>query len=350
MEAKHTQPKNKGQSVVEMAIMMPILVVIVVGLVEIGAILFSQMTVTNAAREGTRFGVAGGNDHDITLVAQEALSVTLNYNGNNANLYIFRGKTGADGHFDTSTSDLDAESYWYVHQTISGTTSIASSKLISPTKIESELGYMPDTEVLIVQAFYDHKSLLGLPVIDWLADQVLLSSYTLMRMESPALRDLGCRAYPIALHLSTITDDCTEDADGDGYCEMNNIMNGEGAGQFGWLRWSDDPHWGSAEGLEEMLRDPSLSLTEYVNPADSSDFELNKNDWVWGNTGLSAGAQVRDALDDLIGRYIRVPVWDNANGGNYHVCCFATVSLTDWDWPNLDWISAEFIRWDTTCQ
>jgi len=347
MEAKHTQPKNKGQSVVEMAIMMPILVVIVVGLVEVGAILFSQMTVTNAAREGTRFGVAGGNDHDITLVAQEALSVTLNYNGNNANLYIFRGKTGADGHFDTSTSDLDAESYWYVHQTISGTTSIASSKLISPTKIESELGYMPDTKVLIVQAFYDHKSLLGLPVIDWLADQVLLSSYTLMRMESPALRDLGCRAYPIAVNEDSLA--------GVQPGEQIDALDGLGPGQFGWLRWPADDHsWGSAERLIYMLNHPESSLSKYKNPDDYSDTVLNAGDLIAGNSGLSASAS--GALDPLIGRYIRIVAYDpdesHGNGSNavYKSTRFLVVKITGYELSPDNVIWAEFVRWDTTCQ
>jgi hypothetical protein len=344
MKAKCTQPKNKGQSVVEMAVMLPILLIIVVGLVEIGALLFSQMTVTNAAREGARFGAAGGNNRDITVVAQKALSATLNYDGDNTNLYVIRGKTGTDGRFDTSTSDPDADSYWWVEQTISGTTSTQS---ISPTVVESALA-MSQTKVLIVQAFYDHKSLLGLPVIDYLADQVLLSSYTLMRMESPTVRDVGCRVYPIALHIDAING---RDPDTN---MMEDILVGESPGNFGWLRWSSSQQQGSADDLEDMLRDPSLSLTTYENPDDPSDTELNVGDMIWGNTGVSAGADVRDALDDLVGAYIRVPVWDTTEGtGNnvkYHVHSFAIVKITEWDFPNLDWISAEYIGPDTVCQ
>ncbi|MDY7041668.1 MAG: TadE family protein, partial [Chloroflexota bacterium] len=115
MEAKCTQPKNsKGQSIVEMAVMLPILLVITVGLVEIGAILFTQMSVTNAAREGTRFGVAGGMDTSITTVVTTTLSSILSYDETNTNVYVIRGRTGPSGQFDTSTDDLHADSYWYV--------------------------------------------------------------------------------------------------------------------------------------------------------------------------------------------------------------------------------------------
>jgi hypothetical protein len=351
METKCTQPKGKGQSVVELAVMLPILLIIVVGLVELGSVLFTQMTVTNAAREGTRFGVAGGNDDDITTVVSSTLSSILSYDGQNANVYVIRGLTGDDGKFDTSTDDLDADSYWYVRHTISGT---SPSQPVSPTVIEQSLN-TPNAKIVIAQAFYDHESLLGLPFVDFLAGQAFLSSYTVMRMESPGVRQEGCMVLPIALHVSTITDECTEDADHDGHCEMNDIMSGVAPGNFGWLRWSSSQSQGSAGDLADMLSDPTLSLSTYQNPMDESDTTLNAGDWVWGNTGVSASSQVRDALDDLVGRQVRVPVWDIAGetpgiGARYHIVGFALVSITDWDFPNLDWISAELIAYpDDSC-
>ena len=82
-EAKHTRRWDKGQSVVELALTLPVLLIIMVGLVELGSILFSQMTVTNAAREGARFGVAGATDNDIMQVTQNALTTILNYDDTN---------------------------------------------------------------------------------------------------------------------------------------------------------------------------------------------------------------------------------------------------------------------------
>jgi hypothetical protein len=327
-----------------MALMLPILLIITVGLVEIGSILFSQMTVTNSAREGARFGAAGATDNDITMVSQNALTTILSYDDTNLNLYVIRGKTGSDGRFDTGTEDLHAASYWRVRQTISGTTPTQS---VSPTVIESALGYSPDVEVLIVQAIYDHQSLLGLPFVDFLADQVVLSSYTTMRMESPTVRYAGCPVYPIGLSMGALENrDPTTNM-------MEDILVGENPGNFGWLRWSSSQQQGSADDLEQMLRDPTMSVETYENPADSSDTALNIGDLVWGNTGVSASSGVRDALDDLVGAYIRVPVWDYTEGTGsnvkYHVAAFAVVQITEWDFPNMDWISAKLIMMDTYC-
>ncbi|MCR4405955.1 MAG: pilus assembly protein [Anaerolineae bacterium] len=345
MEAKRTQPKNRGQSVVELALVLPIMLVIVVGLVEIGSILFTQMTVTNAAREGARFGVTGATDNDITLVAQNALATILKYEDTRVALYVIRGKTGSDGHFNTSSEDIRSASYWRVRQTISST---IPSTPVSATAIEQDLGHSPNVEVLIVQAFYDHDSLLGLPFVDFLARGAVLNSYTLMRMGSPNVRDVGCRVYPIAIHMNSINGrDPTTNM-------MNNILNGEAPGNFGWLRWPEDENWGDAPHLAQMLNDPSLSVTMYENPDDSSDIALNVGDKIWGNSGVSAASAVQTALTNLRNRYIRVPIWDSVEGtginAKYHISGFAIVAITSWDLSGQDKISAKFIRLDSSCR
>ncbi len=345
MEAKIAQSRSRGQSVVELALVLPILLLITAGLVEVGAILFTQMTVTNAAREGARFGVTGATDSDITLTTQNALTTILSYDDTNVDLYIIRGKTGADGHFDTSTEDLRAESYWRVRHTISGT---VSAPPVTAAKIESDLGYAPDVEVLIVHAFYDHKAVLGLPFLESLANRTVLNSYTLMRMESPTVRDVGCRTYPIAVHQDSIAN--RDPVTG----MMEDILNGEAPGNFGWLRWPEDHSWGSEPHLADMLNDPSLSTTMYENPDDPSDVALNVGDRVWGNSGVSGGVHVREALENLEQRYIRVVIWDTVEGtginAKYHVVGFAVVAITDWDLHGQDRISAKFIRMDNSCQ
>ncbi|HUW32995.1 MAG TPA: TadE/TadG family type IV pilus assembly protein [Planctomycetota bacterium] len=55
-----SNPKNtrrKGQALVEFALIVPILVMLVMGIVEFGRIFMTQQTVTNASREGARTGV-----------------------------------------------------------------------------------------------------------------------------------------------------------------------------------------------------------------------------------------------------------------------------------------------------
>ena len=54
-----------GQAVVEMALVLPILIMLVFGIIEFGRILNTYMTVTNISREGAREGAVGGTDAEI---------------------------------------------------------------------------------------------------------------------------------------------------------------------------------------------------------------------------------------------------------------------------------------------
>jgi Flp pilus assembly protein TadG len=49
---------SKGQSVVELALLLPVLVILVAGIVDLGRIYYTYITVINVAREGVRFAAA----------------------------------------------------------------------------------------------------------------------------------------------------------------------------------------------------------------------------------------------------------------------------------------------------
>jgi len=48
---------NKGTSVVEMAIVLPLLLILVFGVIEFGVCLYNKAVITNASREGARAGI-----------------------------------------------------------------------------------------------------------------------------------------------------------------------------------------------------------------------------------------------------------------------------------------------------
>lgn len=56
---------EKGQSLVEFAIILPILLLVVMAILEFGMMLNNYLTIQNAAREGARVGIAGGTDTQI---------------------------------------------------------------------------------------------------------------------------------------------------------------------------------------------------------------------------------------------------------------------------------------------
>ena len=49
--------RQEGQSLVEFAIVAPVLVLLLLGIVEFGLILYNQHVITNASREGARYGI-----------------------------------------------------------------------------------------------------------------------------------------------------------------------------------------------------------------------------------------------------------------------------------------------------
>ena len=57
--------KQEGQSMVEFALTFPILLLVIIGIFQFGAILNGHVTVTNAAREGARVAIVGADDAEI---------------------------------------------------------------------------------------------------------------------------------------------------------------------------------------------------------------------------------------------------------------------------------------------
>lgn len=48
--------EQSGQSLVELAIILPVLILILVGIMDLGRVFYAQIVITNAAREGARYG------------------------------------------------------------------------------------------------------------------------------------------------------------------------------------------------------------------------------------------------------------------------------------------------------
>jgi Flp pilus assembly protein TadG len=56
---------ERGQAMVEFALVLPILIVLFMGVVEFGRIYNSYLVITNASREGARMAVLGKSDEEI---------------------------------------------------------------------------------------------------------------------------------------------------------------------------------------------------------------------------------------------------------------------------------------------
>lgn len=347
IRGKILKDSKKGQSLVEVAFALPMLLMLMVGIVELGFALYAHEHTINAAREGARLGSMGGSNQDITFVVHGAPSGLIDYrdygdggDDGTTDLYVARGRVSDDCSqildFSGWEQELDTPSF--------DTTPVAEGEVLAWFQ---EQGYTNcGFPFVAVDLHYRSPSFLRLPMVRQLSEAVPMRSLAVMRIEGP--RPSICLVYPIAVHESSLKDD-----EGEWLKEgdiVYDIFNGLDFGNFGWLRWPDDSSGGSAQALQDALTDPSNS-GDFQNAVDPNDNDLDIGDWVWGNTGLSNSDDARDALDSLVGQYIRIIVWDESAGtgsnGMYHVVNFAIVELIDYHLPGTNTITARFIGFDT---
>jgi len=68
---------NRGQAMVEFALVIPFFLILVFGIVDFGMVLRSYVQITNAAREGARYGVTCKSDSAIKTTVSEQSSNLL---------------------------------------------------------------------------------------------------------------------------------------------------------------------------------------------------------------------------------------------------------------------------------
>lgn len=364
----------RGQSLVEMTLLLPVLFLMFAGLIELGFAFYNYLTVVNSAREGARYGAKMPEYTDdqvyaVTVTAAKTLPEFIleqegsPINPERASVIITR----LNAPIPDSGDDYE---YYIQSQQAFGKAAMAEEDQTPPIhrsqiteatlstiadEVESALGgitFQQDAQFLVAEVIYDHSQVIGLFQIgEIIPDPLAVSSMTLMRIIASS-RQQGCPVCPIALHTST-TDGATEGE------SMGDIWNGTGPGQFGWLAWGSESDWGSAENLAASFGNPPgncyLSMRSYDNPYDPADHHLNIDDYVWGNTGVSTSSAIEEALDVLIDsqKAIRIVVWDDAReeGGSdvrYRVARYAKVIIEDYNLAH-GWIQATFVGYDDFC-
>lgn len=83
--------EQKGQALVEFAIVLPIILLLVMGILQFGMMMNSYIAIQNAAREGARAGIVGCTDTEIqntiisTSPSLDASNLTVSITPNGAN-------------------------------------------------------------------------------------------------------------------------------------------------------------------------------------------------------------------------------------------------------------------------
>jgi hypothetical protein len=217
MKKKWQLGNTEGQSLVELTITLPILLLMFVGLIEIGYVLRNYLVVVNATREGTRFAARGQwfdsvDDPDPADPIVERVLAAGGYVGNPQDgVRVLRTESAG--------ADHPANTRIYVHfiavpdQIVDGGLqyedptyySWQDGPLDSPPKINigeealaaQQLNYefndehyihgtldMPsEHNFVIIETFYAHEQLLGMPIFtEILPDIIRLYSKASMRI------------------------------------------------------------------------------------------------------------------------------------------------------------------------
>ena len=160
--------RERGSSLVEVGLILPVLILIAVGLSEIGFLVVDYLTVTNAAREGARTGAAAADfptADDLILQAVEEASCNLRF-GDLELVRVFK----ADAVGDPIVGSIN-------EYTPSGSGLACDSPLIDlactnfcPWVASSRDRVPPTLDVLGVELTFSHTSVTGIfpfPTVDW---------------------------------------------------------------------------------------------------------------------------------------------------------------------------------------
>jgi len=85
--------RENGQSAVEFALVLPILLLIVCGILDFGWLFYNQLSVENACREGARVGCVNAQDAQLDQIVTDKVEAILPHVF--AMLYYIRCKTDA---------------------------------------------------------------------------------------------------------------------------------------------------------------------------------------------------------------------------------------------------------------
>ena len=181
MLMNRTPGRETGASLVEVGLLLPLLILLAIGLSEIGFLVVDYMTVTNAAREGARTGAAAANydigstdADDLILNAVEEAACNLSF-GSLESVTVYRAD--ADGQIPVPPGN-GVNVYVNNGALICGSSShgLSASGSCCLWTPSSRDRVPPGLDVLGVEVVFSHESVTGLfpfPTVTWTENAVM---------------------------------------------------------------------------------------------------------------------------------------------------------------------------------
>jgi hypothetical protein len=398
---------KRGQSLVEFALVLPVLLLIVAGTLEVANILTIQNRAQQAAREGARFGAAGGTDGAVVDVVRQASAGSLDVDPERMSVWVVR---------PVIDTDTDTWSWEGTGGTWGGEDEFCSGDMcdnpLTPAQVLDDVDDIMDggedaidgTRFVVVSVYYKADTVLNLPffkIPDEEEGQVPLWAYAILNQEveqeTVAQRASGCSAYSLIIERSWLND--KQEGDLIGPVPLNDeeppAVRREGYRFLGWRYEHDEPSWVFHQAEPHSYGSmffpgtsllPTWGFVEYdqafadyydgtqqsQNEADwacdDCDTTMHRGDWVVANESNNDEANqplwdhedtqrtlrviVYDYADDITGdppnpRYAHYDPW--ANRWMYRIDGFAILRIKDFTWVGVDTMTFEFVRWDSSC-
>ena len=180
---------GKGQSLVELSILLPVIVMLLAGMVELGNLLITQNRLTTAARTAAGFGAANYDPHDwpgtatdMGIVALNTVTETLDLSDSLWDIWSVHATTNEAG---DGFGSFDVVHVFGSHNVISSTAWMAIEGTVENDMLAELQSTGMDSsgilEVVATVAYHEIDTLLGLPVWRWLGMKTL-KGFTVMRV------------------------------------------------------------------------------------------------------------------------------------------------------------------------
>jgi Flp pilus assembly protein TadG len=367
---------EKGQSLVEMMIITPLLIFLLLGLFEVGNAIRGYLVLVNTNREITRYSVRPGYlDFSTADTAQASYQTVRDWADNAINNQLPLDTEGstpnttviishlvvdtgnpcvkANGDEDPACDTVPncdvflnpnqaafTDDDLVLHPGMPGqwfqtrkfpddsekTTRLNYEALVKELKASNNQfncevlkkgGVTSNNNVVITEIFYEQPQLFGFPFIsNPYTDPVPLYTHTSMRLLG------GTRGYTLATvgpvcmaYPITFNEEIFDDPDNPLVPQSIDAFEGDAPGDFGWITWNPDNGNNNAGYVEKELKNPRLSLNDYTNVSDSNDHGLSIGDDVSTKPGVANSDGVDEQLQLLVGKEILIPVYDNNPGG-----------------------------------
>jgi hypothetical protein len=210
MKSKFTlgRKKSKGQSLVELALVLTVLLTLLAGMVEFGNLLNQYINIVEAAREGARFGVSAdpfirttnpfGIDQNFFIGIDRIIEGDFTYDGVNIlNCTPGRGPQQNRGALSIITLDpAKGDDVVISFFTVYGTTVIRwpdadgwscygnRVAMVSNAQIQARLNpSAPGTGIVVVEIFYNYSQILKLPFLA-IIDPIPVRTYAVMPLSA----------------------------------------------------------------------------------------------------------------------------------------------------------------------